>query len=58
MMMVDVDRGRAEAQALAKTLEELDREPVESEGEFDDNLSEDVRSVLEESYSYQRAGTG
>lgn len=57
MMLVDVDRGRAEGNALAKTLADIERarDALENDDVVDDNLSEDVRSVLEESYSYQRS---
>ncbi|CBX98308.1 hypothetical protein IAQ61_010408 [Plenodomus lingam] len=70
MLLVNVDRGRADAIALASTLEALSkaRDAGEGNGNADaegssssassdgvrDNLSEEVRSVLEESYSYQR----
>lgn len=58
MMLVDVDRGRAEGLALAKTLEQLERwRDALGDDYIDDNLSEEVRSVLGESYSYQRSGT-
>lgn len=57
MMLVDVDRGRAEGIALAKTLEALEKaRSAQEENDIDDNLSEEVRSVLEDSYSYQRSG--
>lgn len=56
MMLVDVDRGRAEGTALAKTLAELARQRDEAYIEDDDsNLSRDVRDGLEESASYQRS---
>lgn len=58
MMLVNVDRGRAEGNALAKKLEELSRERDESYVDGDDedsNLSQEVRSRLEESFSYQRS---
>ncbi|KAF2851121.1 MFS general substrate transporter [Plenodomus tracheiphilus IPT5] len=55
MLLVNVDRGRADGIALAATLEELSRKRDAREDSIGDNLSEDVRSVLEESYSYQRS---
>jgi UMF1 family MFS transporter len=58
MMLVDVERGRAEGNALAKKLEELSRERDEAYVDGDDedsNLSQEVRSGLEESFSYQRS---
>jgi UMF1 family MFS transporter len=62
MMMVEVDRGRADGAALAKTLQELSRardavveeEEEEEEGD-EDNLSQEVRDGLEASFSYQRS---
>jgi UMF1 family MFS transporter len=56
MLLVNVDRGRAEGTALAKKLEELSRERDEAYVEDDDsNLSQEVREGLEESFSYQRS---
>ncbi|KAH7095163.1 autophagy-related protein 22-2 [Paraphoma chrysanthemicola] len=56
MMLVDVDRGRAEGIALAKKLAEIARQRDEAFIEDDDsNLSQDVRDGLEESFSYQRS---
>jgi len=56
MMLVDVDRGRAEGNALAKKLEELERERDGGYVEDDDGrLDREVRSGLEESFSYQRS---
>lgn len=54
MLLVNVDRGRADAIALANTLEQLAK-AREDNTSIQDNLSEEVRSVLEESYSYQRS---
>jgi UMF1 family MFS transporter len=56
MMLVDVDRGRAEGIALAKKLAEIARQRDEAFIEDDDsNLSQEVRDGLEESLSYQRS---
>lgn len=55
MMLVDLDRGRADGLALAKTLEQLSNARDAPEVQGDDNLSEEVRSELEDSYSYQRS---
>jgi len=56
MLLVNVDRGRAEGNALAKKLEELSRERDEAYVEDDEsNLSQEVREGLEESFSYQRS---
>lgn len=56
MMLVNVDRGRTEGAALAKTLEELSRaRDAYANAEDDDNLSQATRDELEESYSYQRS---
>lgn len=59
MHLVDIDRGRADAFALAKTLEDLSRARDAHNGEIngddDDNLSQDIRDDLEESFSYQRS---
>jgi UMF1 family MFS transporter len=56
MMLVDVDRGRAEGTALAKKLEELSKARDQAYVEDDDsNLSQEVRDGLEESLSYQRS---
>jgi UMF1 family MFS transporter len=54
MMMVDVDRGRADGVALAKTLQDLSM-AVEEEEDVEDNLSQEVRDGLEASFSYQRS---
>jgi UMF1 family MFS transporter len=55
MLFVNVDRGREEGQALARTLEELSRENDEVYVHDDSsNLSQEVRDGLEESFSYQR----
>jgi UMF1 family MFS transporter len=58
MMLVNVDRGRSDAAALAKTLEELSRardaQGVEDVDD-DDNLSQDIRNDLRGSFSYQRS---
>jgi hypothetical protein len=55
MMLVNVDRGRADAAALAQTLEELSKARDAYDGADDDNLSQATRDELEESYSYQRS---
>jgi UMF1 family MFS transporter len=56
MMLVNVERGRAEGTALASKLEELSRARDEAYVEDDDsNLSQEVRAELEESISYQRS---
>lgn len=53
MLLVNVDRGRAEGDALAKKLEELSRE---RDAEDDtSNLSQEIRDGLDESFSYQRS---
>jgi UMF1 family MFS transporter len=52
MMLVNVDRGRSDAAALAKTLEELSRARVDDD---DDNLSQEIRNDLRGSVSYQRS---
>ncbi|KAH8727121.1 autophagy-related protein 22-2 [Phaeosphaeriaceae sp. PMI808] len=54
MLLVNVDRGRVEGNALAKKLEELSGARDEYV-EDDDNLSQEVRDGLEESLSYQRS---
>jgi UMF1 family MFS transporter len=59
MLLVNVDRGRAEGAALAKTLQELERArealEVGDNGDNDDNLSQEVRDDLRGSFSYQRS---
>jgi UMF1 family MFS transporter len=56
MMLVNVERGRAEGTALASKLEELSRARDEAYVEDDDsNLSQEVRAELEDSISYQRS---
>jgi UMF1 family MFS transporter len=55
MMLVNVDRGRAEGAALAKTLDELSKARDAYETGTDDNLSQDIRHDLEASFSYQRS---
>ncbi|KAF2033390.1 autophagy-related protein 22-2 [Setomelanomma holmii] len=56
MMLVDVERGRAEGDALAKKLAELARQRDEAYVEDDDsNLSQDVRDDLDGPASYQRS---
>ncbi|KAL6709491.1 Autophagy protein 22 [Coniothyrium glycines] len=55
MMLVNVERGRAEGAALAKTLEELSKARDAYGVVEDDNLSQETRDELEESYSYQRS---
>ncbi|CAO2656308.1 Nn.00g051110.m01.CDS01 [Neocucurbitaria sp. VM-36] len=55
MMLVDVDRGRREGLALAKTLEDLSRARDAHARHDDDNLSQDIRDDLQDSYSYQRS---
>lgn len=52
MTLVNIDRGRADAIGLAKTLEELSRQRDAFDVAEDDNLSDDVRADLEGSYSY------
>jgi len=56
MMLVNVDRGRADGASLAKTLEELSRarDALEVDND-DDNLSQDIRNDLQASISYQRS---
>jgi UMF1 family MFS transporter len=60
MMLVNVDRGRSDGAALAKTLEELSAQGVEEEddddeNDDDDNLSQATRDDLRGSFSYQRS---
>jgi UMF1 family MFS transporter len=55
MMLVDVDRGRTEGAALAKTLEQLSRARDTDQIHVDDNLSQEVRDDLRSSFSYQRS---
>ncbi|KAH7394036.1 autophagy-related protein 22-2 [Phaeosphaeria sp. MPI-PUGE-AT-0046c] len=56
MLFVDVNRGRDEAEALGEKLAELSRAQDEAfVADDDDNLSQDVRDGLEESFSYQRS---
>ena len=56
MMLVNVDRGRADGASLAKTLEELSRARDALEvDDNDDNLSQDIRNDLQASISYQRS---
>ncbi|OWY44260.1 Autophagy-related protein 22-2 [Alternaria arborescens] len=56
MMLVNVDRGRTEGAALAKTLEELSRaQDARQIDEDDDNLSQEIRDDLRSSFSYQRS---
>lgn len=57
MTLVNVDRGRAEGAALAKTLEDLSRarDASEDDVEIEDNLSQDIRDDLRSSFSYQRS---
>jgi UMF1 family MFS transporter len=62
MMLVNVDRGRSDGAALAKTLEELSAQGVEEEEDDDendvdddDNLSQATRDDLRGSFSYQRS---
>jgi UMF1 family MFS transporter len=53
MMLVDIDRGRCDGAALAKTLEELaNAHEVEDD---DDNLSQATRDDLRGSFTYQRS---
>jgi UMF1 family MFS transporter len=47
MTLVNVERGRSDAAALAKTLEDDDDD--------DDNLSQEIRNDLRGSVSYQRS---
>jgi UMF1 family MFS transporter len=56
MMLVNVERGRSDAAALAKTLEELSRARVDDDDDDDDdNLSQEIRNDLRCSVSYQRS---
>ena len=55
MALVNVDRGRTDAAALAKTLEDLSRARDAYDGDADDNLSQEIRDDLEGSFSYQRS---
>lgn len=55
MRLVNVERGREEGNALAKKLEELERQRNEADDDETSNLSQEVRDGLEESFSYQRA---
>jgi UMF1 family MFS transporter len=57
MMLVNVDRGRTEGAALAKTLEELSRarDSHQIDDDDDDNLSQEIRDDLRSSFSYQRS---
>jgi UMF1 family MFS transporter len=61
MVLVDVDRGRTEGAALAKTLEELSRArdshqiDDDDDDDDDDNLSQEIRDDLRSSFSYQRS---
>jgi UMF1 family MFS transporter len=55
MMLVNIDRGRADGAALAKTLEELSRARDAHEVEDEDNLSHETRNDLRGSFSYQRS---
>lgn len=55
MMLVNVDRGRTEGAALAKTLEELSRAQDARQIDDDDNLSQEIRDDLRSSFSYQRS---
>jgi len=55
MMLVNVDRGRTEGAALAKTLEELARAQDPSHIDADDNLSQEIRDDLRSSFSYQHS---
>jgi UMF1 family MFS transporter len=52
MMLVDVERGRAEGTALASKLEDLSQIRT---GNEDSNLSQQVRDELDESFSYQHS---
>ncbi|KAL6171607.1 Autophagy protein 22 [Exserohilum turcicum] len=55
MLLVDVDRGRDEGAALAKTLAQLSRVRDALDDYHDeDSLSQDIRDDLHSSYSYQR----
>lgn len=55
MTLVNVDRGRTEGAALAKTLEALARAQDPSHIDADDNLSQEIRDDLRSSFSYQRS---
>ncbi|KAI4955555.1 hypothetical protein J4E91_001416 [Alternaria rosae] len=55
MTLVNVDRGRTEGAALAKTLEALARAQDPSHLDADDNLSQEIRGDLRSSFSYQRS---
>ncbi len=60
MMLVDLDRGRTDAYALAKTLEDLSRERdarddlLRQQNSNEGPVSRDVRRDLEGEFSYQR----
>ncbi|KAF1946733.1 hypothetical protein EJ02DRAFT_218539 [Clathrospora elynae] len=55
MMLVDVDRGRAEGIALSKTLQDLSTAIDSRQVDFEHHLSQHVRDDLEGSISYQRS---
>ena len=56
MLLINIDRGRAEGAALAKALQELERAREAHEvGDNDDNLSQEVSDDLRVSFSYQRS---
>jgi UMF1 family MFS transporter len=55
MLFVNVDRGREEGNALARKLEELEREGDGAHvHDGSSNLSQEVQDGLDESFSYQR----
>lgn len=57
MLLVNVDRGRTEGAALAKTLTQLARvSDALDELDAQDTLSEEIRNDLHGSFSYQRGG--
>ncbi|EMD68794.1 hypothetical protein GGP41_008789 [Bipolaris sorokiniana] len=57
MLLVNVDRGRTEGAALAKTLAQLARvSDALDDLDAQDTLSEEIRNDLHGSFSYQRGG--
>jgi UMF1 family MFS transporter len=57
MLLVDVERGRTEGAALAKTLAQLACvNDALDDLDAQDTLSEEIRNDLRDSFSYQRGG--
>lgn len=57
MLLVNVDRGRTEGAALAKTLAQLAHvSDALDDLDAQDTLSEEIRNDLRGSFSYQRGG--